>query len=464
MSKKRRMPNRTDAGNAEWFARLYKERVRYDHLQKRWLIWNLKRRRWQQDSQGQVRRLQTRAARHRLRAAASISDKDEKQCEVSWAMQSENKNRIDSALSLAQGEPPISDSGLGWDSEPWLLGVANGIVNLRTGELREGRPEDHISRYSAIRFDPEARSPRFEQFIREIFADDCQLIAFMARAIGYTLTGLTNEQCLFCCYGSGANGKSTLFRVLHVIFGDYASNLPFTAFESKGRSNIPNDLTMLVGRRFVTASETREGVRLNEQRIKALTGEDPITARRLYHEHFTFDPTFKLWLAFNHKPVIADDSEGMWRRIKLVPFTQEFQGDMKDDRLFDKLKAEAPGILAWAVRACAEWQRQGLGAADAVVSATASYRDESDHVSQFLDECCTIKADASVPVRALRSTYEQWTDENQETPLSLRAFADRLKQRGVQQGERGHSNTRVWLGLSIKGECEHASACERVFT
>ncbi len=191
-------------------------------------------------------------------------------------------------LALAQDFRPIADTGGGWDADPWLLGVPNGVVDLRTGELRPGRREDRITMQTAVPYDPEATCPRWKQFLVEIFADDEELIGFVQRAVGYSITGITSEQCLLVLYGTGANGKGTLTITLKFVLGDYAWNMPFSTIEMRNRAAIPNDLAALVGRRFVMASETNDGARLNEARVKALTGCDPITARFLHAEFFTF--------------------------------------------------------------------------------------------------------------------------------------------------------------------------------
>ncbi len=441
--------SRTDSGNAELFADVCGKYVRFDHKRGRWLIWDLEHSRWFEDGTGQVRQLVKGAARQRLKAAAEISDDTERKSHTRWALESESRYRIDAALELAKSIQPIADNGRGWDAEPLLFSASNGVIDLQTGKGRRAKQEDHITLYSPVQFDSTAKCPRFERFILEICNGDPQLAAFIQRAIGYSLTGCVDEQCAFFCYGTGANGKSTLLNLLHYIFGNYAVNLPFSALELTGRGSIPNDTAMLAGRRFATAIETRESVRLNEARIKAITGGDPITARHLYHEHFTFNPTHKLWLAFNHKPIIADESEGMWRRVRLIPFTRNFSGSDRDNKLLGILKAEAPGILAWAVRGSLQWQREGLGEPQAVKSATSAYRAESDHVEEFIGECCGVEPSATVTSAALRERYINWTTQNEETPLSQNAFAERLRQRGLQKDRDGHAGTRTWRGIRL---------------
>ena len=262
---------RTDSGNAELFTGLYGDRLRYDHRRNRWLLWAGHW--WKPDVDQEVLRLAKEAARRRYQVAPDLfDDPDELKAEAKWAISSESRMRLDAVLALAQAERPIADSGEGWDADPWLLGVANGVVDLRIGAVREGRSEDRITMHSPIPYDPEAQCPRWLTFLKELFGDDGELIDFIWRACAYSLTGLTNEECHFFCWGSGCNGKGTFQRVQRDILGDYAANTPFSTLEMSSRNSIPNDLAALYGKRLVTASELNEAVRLNEARMKMLAG------------------------------------------------------------------------------------------------------------------------------------------------------------------------------------------------
>lgn len=442
----------TDAGNAELFAALYGDQVRFDHKRRRWLIWQGHW--WARDVDGEVRRLAKQATRTRYIGALDIADDKKRMEMLSWAMTSESRARLDAALALAQSERPLADDGTNWDSDPWLLGVPNGVVDLRTGTLRQGHPADRSTLHTDVAFEPSAQCPRWLQFLDEVFGGDPELICFIERAVGYSLTGETREQCLLLCYGGGANGKTTFLEVLRHVFGEYAHNLPFSAFELKGRAPIPNDIASLAGRRLVTAIETSEATRLNEARVKALTGNDAITARFLYGEFFTFHPVAKFWLAFNHRPLVADDSLGFWRRIRLIPFLQEFRGAADDKQLLSKLKADATGILAWAVQGCLAWQRDGLGMPNAVKEATDAYREESDPLSEFICDRCVVNRDAHVTAARLWDEYQNWAGANGERSLDRKAFTRRLQARGFEKGRRGHERTWVWRGLCCRYEAQ----------
>jgi putative DNA primase/helicase len=397
---------RTDSGNAELFARLYGERLRYDHRRNRWLLWT--HHWWKPDVDEEVLRLAKEAVRRRYQVAPDLfDDPDEFRAEAKWAVASESRMRLEAALALAQAERPIADSGEGWDANPWLLAVANGVVDLRTGALRDGRPDDRITMHSSVPYIPEATCHRWLAFLREVFGDDDELIDFIWRACAYSLTGLTNEECHFFCFGSGCNGKGTFNRVQRDILGDYAANTAFSTLEMSSRNGIPNDLAALYGKRLVTASELNEAVRLNEARMKMLAGQDPVTARFLHGEYFTFVPNAKFWLAVNHKPMVNDDSTGFWRKIRLIPFTQCFEG-RADRNLKDALTAEYPGILAWMVDGCLEWQRRGLEPPPSVRAATEQYRAESDPVADFLRDRCATDPEFTARAGELYLAYQSW--------------------------------------------------------
>ena len=353
-------------------------------------------------------------------------------------------------MELVKSEKLIADDGGNWDRNSWLMAVANGEVDLRTGSLRPGTPEDRITLHAEIAFDPDAQCPRWMRFLEEVFDGDAELISYLWRAIGYSLTGDTSEQCFFCFCGNGANGKSTLLNTTRYVIGTYASNLPFSAFELTARSAISNDVATLPGKRFVTAIETDESARLNEARIKALTGGDILTARPLYRDYFSFKPVAKFWLAFNHRPIVADDSHGFWRRVHLIPFDKQFDPRV-DTKLEDTLRSEAPGILAWAVRGCLLWQAQGLNPPFTVMAATQVFRTENDPLQDFLDDRCEFDPSAEVSVATLRETYVRWARENGERNIPRLQFSRRLEAMGLQKRQHGHSRTWTWFGIKLRG-------------
>jgi putative DNA primase/helicase len=342
------------------------------------------------------------------------------------------------------------------DANPHLLGVNNGVVDLRTGHLCPPNADMLITRFSPIRYNPNAPTPkRWLQFLNEIFAGNEELIEFMALAIGYALTGFTSEQCFFVLHGNGANGKSTLISVLSHVLGSYAMSAPFNTFEHGKETSTGNDLARLNGARAVFTSEVSEGSRFNAQRVKALTGEDEITARYLFKEFFTYRPRFKVFMAVNHKPTVRDDSEGFWRRVRLIPFTQSFMGANADSQLEDKLLSESEAILAWCVKASrayiARAQKHGTGLTtpQAVMVATQAYRNENDILGLFLDEKCTKGINASAKSSALYEAYRQFADENGLHALSNVKFSQALQSRGLRKERQAGAGYIVWRGVGL---------------
>lgn len=414
----------TDAGNGEAFVSLFENRVRFDHARSKWLIWNEQG--WRLDDDGEVQRLAIQCARERLASAARVDEKAAREHTAKWALHSESASRRAAMLQAASIMKPVADAAA-WDIDSWLLGCKNGVLDLRAGKMIEARPDQRITRSTNLEYGPLAECPRWLQFLGEVFAGDDDLIAFVKRAVGYSLTGDISAQVLFLLYGSGANGKSTFLNVLRDLLGTYAGNTPFSTFEFIDRNAQTNDIAALAGLRLVTSSETRDGAKLNEARIKSITGGDPITARFLNHEFFTFHPHFKLWLAVNHKPSVNDDSHGFWRRLRLIPFTQRFD-PKQEPELPEILKSELPGILAWALEGCLDWQQRGLQEPQSVTSATEEYRLEEVWFDRFLSECCVVSQRAKAPSSNLYDAHVHWCDDNGEAPMNSTAFGKRLKE------------------------------------
>ena len=320
----------TDTGNAEIIASLYGQRVRYDHLQGRWLIWSGHR--WKPDSSGEITRIAIEAVRERMKLSLAITDKEKRKEAIKWGLSSEGKFRIKAATELATSINPLADDGKNWDTDPFLLGCPNGVLDLHSGELRNGYPADRITQQTGVDYDASATAPKWDEFLGQIFNNDLDLIDYIRRCVGYSITGVIREQCIFFCWGTGANGKSTFLDILRQVFSDYAANTPFSTFDLSRQTGIPNDLAALHKSRLVTASETNESRRLNEGRVKAMTGDSAMTARFMHQEFFTFTPVFKIWLAMNHKPPITGTDDGFWRRVRLIDFTVSFKGreDKKD--------------------------------------------------------------------------------------------------------------------------------------
>jgi putative DNA primase/helicase len=435
----------TDAGNATILAHLYGDSLRYDHARRRWLVWTGHW--WQPDATGEVTRFAIKVAEWRLSNAMELLGGAEFDSVARFAGRSRNRAKIEAALWMACRQPPFADDGLTWDMGPFLLGVANGIIDLRTGELQGGRPEDRITMHSPVAdVAGFGGCPRWLQFLDEVFCGDEDLIGFVHRAIGYSLTGDTSEQTFFLLHGSGANGKSILLSVLRHVLGPYAFDPGFSVFEASRHQPHPEALASLAGKRLVTASETAENSRLNEARIKSLSHGDPTSARFMYGNRFEFTPCCKLWLAVNHLPRVADDSHGFWRSARLIPFERQFTGKDADPHLLDQLISEAPGILAWAVDGCIEWQATRLGEPpSAVAVATGEWQSESDPLAGFLSTNCVEGPGCWTPTVGLYGAYCEFAAGEgvpERERLTHRQFARRLGHR-YRSAKRRHSGKLV---------------------
>lgn len=444
--------NLTDAGNAELFTALYGDTLRYDHQRGRWLEW--RGHYWKPETDGEVTRLALKAVRKRYQNAVNIEDLKQREVVSSWAIKSEARGRIEALLGIGRDLKPIADSGERWDLDPWLLGVKNGVIDLHTGKLRAGEQADGITMQAGPEYDAEAEAPRWHSFLNEVLSGDAALISWLQRYLGYALTGDVSEQCLCLGYGRGANGKTVLLNVLRTVMGDYGYDAPFSTFELNQRAAIPNDMAALRGRRFVSSSETNEGTRLNEARIKALTGGDSVTARFLHQEYFTFNPTGKFFLAVNHKPRVRDDSTGFWRRVRLIPFTRQFTGQAADKRLAERLNAEASGILNWLLEGCLRWQGEGLDdIPEAVIAATSDYEQESDPLADFIEDECALSPAYYVAASRLYQQYKAWANgqgyQDKEV-MTNTAFGRRIAGKYRREKRRGGA-TYHGIGLKCDG-------------
>jgi putative DNA primase/helicase len=436
----------TEIGNAERLVDLHGQYLRYCYLWEKWLVWD--KTRWAMDTRGRIKRKAKDTIRRIYEEAGKVADEDKRKAIAKHAMNSERDAKIKAMLSLAESEPGIPVIPDELDVNPWLLNCLNGTLDLRTGELREHRREDLITKRIPVAYDPQALCPKWDGFLDRIMDGNENLIFFLQRAVGYSLTGNTGEQCLFFCYGTGANGKSTFLDTILTMVGDYGRKTDFATFLVARQDSIRNDIARLKGARFVPAIEVGDGKKLAEIIVKELTGGDTITARFLFKEFFEFKPQFKIWLAANHKPLIYGTDWAIWRRIRLIPFNVTIPEDERDPDLAGKLAEELPGILAWAVRGCLEWWENGLNPPQEVIQATDEYRDEMDVLSGFIDECCIINTIVKATAKDLYEAYEAWCEDNGESPIKKRTFGSKLKEKGFAPAKSG--GKRMWRGVGLK--------------
>ena len=450
MREQRRHYPRTDLGNAERFVDTHHDRVLWCPARKSFLTWDEKRYRW--DERGEVLKLAHKTARSIFHEAAYAEDEAEQKNITKWALASQNEGRINAMLSQAKPYLAVGMDEL--DRDPWLLNCQNGTLDLRTGRLKAPDPADRITKIVPMEYDPDAPRPRFMRFLKELLADGA-LIRFVKRYAGYTLTGVTRERLLAILYGSGKNGKTTLVELFHEVLGDYARNTDVETLLIKKYQGVGNDVAALKGARFVSAAEVERGRRLAESKVKQLTGRDTVTARFLFGENFDFKPEFKLWLSTNNKPVIQGTDDAIWDRLRLIPFTQRFEGERADAKLADKLREECAGVFAWMVEGCLEWQEHGLEEPDKVTEATKQYREEMDTLAAFIEDRCVLGEGLVAPATPLYTQYRLWCDDAGEKPETQKMFGMRLRDRGFENGKikRGpHKDLKGWFGIGIRAD------------
>ena len=420
-----------DMGNALRLTDAFSERIRYSYVDKCWYYYD--DRVWRRDQSGVIGRLTDEIVeemRHTLPdyLKQPVDQEDtEKQFQKHLKYSRSNKGKK-AMLNETMHHVPIEPYQM--DAHNHLLNTPNGILRLRTGVLEGHDPTLYLSKMTLCEYTDKSDCPRWETFLSDIFAGDQELIHYIQKAVGYSLTGSTAEQCAFFCYGTGRNGKSTFLDTISAMLGDYAVNIqPETIMIRHNAGNGANsDIARLKGARFVTSVEPNEGMKLNEGLVKQLTGGDKVTARYQYGSEFEFTPEFKLWMGTNHKPIIRGTDTGIWRRVHLIPFTVTIPEHKVDKHLGHHLRAELPGILRWAVEGCLMWQREGLKKPKAVEEAVKEYRGEMDVVAAFLDACCVVGSGRE-KTTDLYQAYTQWADENNEYKMSSRKFGQELAKR-----------------------------------
>lgn len=333
-----------------------------------------------------------------------------------------------------------------WDADPRLLNTPGGVIDLRTGTARPHDPLDFMTKITAVA--PwRSPTPTFDAFFDRVTGRDRDLQAYLKRMSGYCLTGLTSEHALFFIYGLGGNGKSVFIDTLSGILGDYHTTAPMETFTATTNERHPTELAGLRGARMVTAVETEDGHRWAESKIKSLTGGDKISARYMRQDFFTFTPQLKLIIAGNHQPSLRSVDEAMRRRFNLIPFEVTIPEEDRDKDLKDKLRTEWPGILAWMIDGCLEWQASGLSPPSRVQNATAEYLEGEDKVGAWLEECCVLRADAWTPTGALFSSWSEWAQGRGEFVGSAGRLGRALAARGYKPLLR---DARGWCGLQLK--------------
>lgn len=446
----------TELGNAEWFANEYKEKALHSN-QYGWLVWNKKK--WEVDETGKVEVLTTklfkRIMNHKVVNEDGEIDEAAMKRVYKWSMDSQSRRVITNSLLLSKALLPVRIEQL--DSNKYLLNCQNGILDLKTGTLLPHAPHHMMTKIADIGYEEGAKCPTWDKFLTTVFVDekgktDHELIRYVQKLIGYSMTGDVSEQSMYFLYGGGKNGKSTFINTIKDILGDYSRQTNKETFISKEQSGGANsDIARLAGSRFVSAVESNEGEKLDESIVKQITGGESVIARFLHKDYFEFSPEFKVFFTTNHKPIVKGTDEGIWRRIKLIPFLAYIPEDKQDLQLPVKLKEEVSGILNWMVEGCLLWQKEGLKDVDSVRKSNNDYRSEMDISLPFLTECCNINPLAKVELKELYNEYQYFCTENDEYKLKKRTFTREMEGKGFKK-EIGAANKTFVLGLELKKE------------
>lgn len=439
----------SDYTNAVAFLRQWGQDVRYCPLWNSWMVWN--GRCWERDLSSACMRMAKATVKrfaHRLAAMDAEEDAKAMSALLKHLKASLATSKLESLLKNAQSEEGVYITPQAFDALPWLLNCANGTLDLRTGALRAHARQDLLSHCLDTPYDPQAGCPQWLAMLAHALDHNMALLTFLQRAIGYSLTGSTDEQCLFLLWGGGSNGKGTILNTIKAMLGTYARQTDPATFLQQPNDKISNDLAVLASARLVCTSEVSENRRLSESLVKQVTGNDTVSARFLFQEFFEYVPQFKLFIATNHKPVIRGTDHAIWRRMRLIPFTVTIPDEAQDKQLGQKLRQEWPGILAWAVQGCLDWQRDGLQAPEAVTSATAEYRAEMDVVGRFLEERTLASPHAKCVKDRFYRAYGEWCKESGEEVMSKNLFGKRLLEKSLTES-RSHGGVRFWMGIDL---------------
>lgn len=441
----------TDITNRDYFLKAFGNKIRYCLMWNKFLIWNGTC--WEIDKKGKVEEDCVDFVHHMYRGLRVITDLQLQKDFEKHLIKSESFRRIQALVGLLKMSKDIKVSDDELDTDNYLFNVNGITLNLKNGKGFPPEPTNLITKRSKFIYDKDAKCPTWDMFLLQIFNKDTDLIRFVQKAMGYSLSGDVREQCLFILWGTGANGKSTFLNVLQELFGDYACTTGTETFMKK-TSEQSNDLARLKGIRLVTTTEVEQGKALSESLIKQITGGDEITARFLYGEYFSFKPTFKIFMATNHKPKIRGADNGIWRRIKMIPFTVTIPAEQRDKTLTEKLIAENSGILNWLIQGYALWRKEGLNEPEAIRDANEEYRMDMDAVGTFVNDCFDLDASMRwrLPNQMLYQTYIKWCNANNERVMSQKWLTMRMSEKGF---KRMVSNTgRIWLGLARKPQWE----------
>ncbi|MDD2246397.1 MAG: phage/plasmid primase, P4 family [Proteiniphilum sp.] len=450
----------TDFGNAERLVDQANYYIRYCHQFTSWFIYTNSEGRWKKDETGFINRIGKDTIRRIHVEASRAPTTDSMKAFSSWAYKSEARAALNNMVKLAEDSKRVIVTPDNLDNDDYLFNLRNGTLDLKTFELKEHNRMNFITRIADYEYDGRSQCPLFNQYLNRIFRsreDKDEMIAFLRRAVGYTLTGSTQEQSLFLLYGSGANGKSVFLDILNALMGEYGTVTQSKTFTTE-RGEISNDIAALAGKRMVYASENSSDTKLDESMIKQLTGGENISARFLHQEFFTFKPRFKIWWAFNHPPAITDMTNSIWRRIKIIPFNEVLPENEWDKKLAEKIiTRELSGVFNWAICGLKDYYALGsLNPPKIVADATQRYKEDQDILHDFITEFCEeptandpFGKQFMIKASELYEAYKSWNTYNgDEKPMSSTKFGRLLHDKGIQRDRK--ADGKYYIGLKLK--------------
>lgn len=442
----------TDTRNAERFRDLFRDKARHVADQGRWYVYNGTL--WEEGQDAavclaveSVRTMYFEIEEMELDPKVKGNVKGPRAQALMHAKASEQRRGLRDCLEVAKSTPPLAIKVDAFDADPLLFNTVNGTVDLRTGEMRAHRAGDLLTKCSEVVYSSAAQCPLWRAFLQQVVPDD-EVRSFLQKAVGYSLTGDVTEQVFFFLHGGGSNGKSTFITTIQRLLGDYATQGAADMLLAKHNEGHPAEVAALRGARMVVCSEVDEDRRFAESKVKQLTGGDQISARFMGQNFFTFTPTHKIWLSANHKPAVTGTDDAIWRRLRVIPFEVKISEEQKDKTLPARLKAEMPGILAWAVEGCMRWQREGLGLPMKVEERVAVYRKTEDILSAFIEEECTVSPSSYCAKGLLYKAFVEWCDAAGEHACSAKGLVGKLIERGFEARHEGR--TREWRGIALR--------------
>ena len=423
--------------------------VLFNCTDKRWYIWDGAR--FRVDTKGNINEITMAVMQGIYDEAEGRSSPEEREILIDWARRSEMHDRLKACIKLAETDSNFTVCRDELDADPWLLGAQNGTIDLRTGELKEPKRSDKITKSVGYNYDPDAKCPTWNSFLDVVIEGNEQKLDYLQRAAGYSLTGHTTEDCFFLLLGIGKNGKSKFIDGMSFALGEYAEAASTSTFLAKGANatgHIPNDLAALTRARMVFTSEPNKGSRFDENVIKQLTGQDIVKARFLFKEFFSYMPNFKIWISANNTPEIRDLTQSIWERVKVIEFNRYLKPEERDKSLRRKLEREKSGILRWAIEGCLKWQTFGLDEPDDISTAVKNYQYAENSIARFLGECCEEGDAAKVEVSGFYRHYSDWSKSQNEKPEKKSDVTAYLQARGFRTMKVEGQN--FYIGVQIR--------------